>query len=147
MTFPTLRKRLEQIREYDLPYDVFKGNRLPKQSKKDSYEIEGGIREAGQLENGLGHKVSEFAWEQCARARNNVFEDNSPTPFGFSLDLKYAKSLALAAGDASLIEEFKLKEYMDSCHLNEKTEVHAIYDPHQDVTHFFLLPHIKMTKQ
>lgn len=116
---PTITRRLEQIKEYNLPHIISGGNELG--SKLEEVGIfEGNIPEV--IISHSPRDIKEFP--QCASREESK---------------ELAITLSNATGGLLSPEDFNGSIGNFNMYMNA-TEVHAFYDPSSDTTHYFILP-------
>lgn len=131
MNGPTIRERLSQIKEYDLPHYVAKGNNLP----EDKYLTVCGVLDEESPEV-IFDRIPELVVNELKLATHH---NNA------SKNLSLAQRLSNAGGEGYVQEDFLKKLGDTSTSIIEWATIscHAFYDPFYKVTHYFLLPRIK----
>jgi len=124
MALPTIRRRLEQIKELGLPHIILGGNILEDHETDDDKEVigclNGNIPEVIKLNDATNHLTM--------------------TP-GPSED--YAERFSKATGSIvpkKIFEGSRAK-------VADKLETHVFYDPKARVTHYFLMPSRELIKE
>jgi len=136
MSSPILSERIEQIRLYDLPYTCEAGNTVTK-NYKERTDGKPTIRIAGQLVNSQGKTVTEYAFP--SKSTGLDFQNQS-------LDKPELHEI-LRNSSGGVIPTDAFAKDGDYFKAQEKFEFHAIYDSRDNITHLFILPHIKLLEK
>ena len=126
MNQPTIRERLNQIVEYEIPHIVRGGNGL---SEKGNYEVIGILQ--GRIPEVV---ISGVLPENIDEWAKNIFEN------GYEF---YANSLSEASGRS--IQKTRIGNDKGGLYTS-LFDIRAFYNPQSDMTHYFILPNEGVVK-